>query len=158
MIRRPPRSTQSRSSAASDVYKRQHNAGAAVCERPVYDVAVAGHPAYVRGAPPDIVVLHIEDPLVGEGHEEQVPRGRVEDSLGFAGTATRVEDEEGILGIHWFWRAVGFNVGCRHLLVPPTVAAFLHLYRSVRSPYHEDVLDAGALLEGRVGVLLKGYE
>ena len=31
MIRRPPRSTQSRSSAASDVYKRQHEAVRATC-------------------------------------------------------------------------------------------------------------------------------
>src|SRR5680860_1916804 len=33
MIRRPPRSTQSRSSAASDVYKRQHIVDALITER-----------------------------------------------------------------------------------------------------------------------------
>src|SRR5450756_3220661 len=36
MIRRPPRSTQSRSSAASDVYKRQ----APVCDTAVFEVGV----------------------------------------------------------------------------------------------------------------------
>src|SRR5680860_1674089 len=41
MIRRPPRSTQSRSSAASDVYKRQ-------LDQPL-DVQRLGHPASVGG-------------------------------------------------------------------------------------------------------------
>ena len=46
MIRRPPRSTQSRSSAASDVYKRQSKAGAKIVYGPTtaktgFDMCVA---------------------------------------------------------------------------------------------------------------------
>src|SRR5450756_1957338 len=40
MIRRPPRSTQSRSSAASDVYKRQDGTREAVVEHPLHEVGV----------------------------------------------------------------------------------------------------------------------
>ena len=46
MIRRPPRSTQSRSSAASDVYKRQEGAKAAHRADP--SGAAAGHPRSYR--------------------------------------------------------------------------------------------------------------
>src|SRR5665809_161021 len=42
MIRRPPRSTQSRSSAASDVYKRQFLEGLAIAT-----YAIGSHEAYV---------------------------------------------------------------------------------------------------------------
>src|SRR5450756_1785102 len=46
MIRRPPRSTQSRSSAASDVYKRQRlNCAAEAHPSPVRDLRVAGDPS-----------------------------------------------------------------------------------------------------------------
>src|SRR5450756_3175863 len=53
MRRRPPRSTQSRSSAASDVYKRQRSAVAAWLE----DDALQGH-------------LHVAPGLVGRLDEE----------------------------------------------------------------------------------------
>src|SRR5665809_31778 len=46
MIRRPPRSTQSRSSAASDVYKRQVDG----C-----------HAVYIPGGGSDLLPLHLED-------------------------------------------------------------------------------------------------
>src|SRR5450756_3129829 len=52
MIRRPPRSTQSRSSAASDVYKRQFqdtvNAGAGLCDEEAVRVLVNEGPDRVR--------------------------------------------------------------------------------------------------------------
>eukprot|EP00826_Nyctotherus_ovalis_P043968 TRINITY_DN469_c0_g1_i14.p2 TRINITY_DN469_c0_g1~~TRINITY_DN469_c0_g1_i14.p2 ORF type:complete len:103 (+),score=21.01 TRINITY_DN469_c0_g1_i14:24-311(+) len=47
MLRRPPRSTQSRSSAASDVYKRQ-----------VYTIAQAWAARGVGGMPPHSSLLH----------------------------------------------------------------------------------------------------
>src|SRR5665809_135046 len=52
MIRRPPRSTQSRSSAASDVYKRQLD----------FDVLVPGHPP-LSGTKADVQLLreYLED-------------------------------------------------------------------------------------------------
>src|SRR5450756_3221669 len=49
MIRRPPRSTQSRSSAASDVYKRQ------MFDHPLLRLAVGGRHAYLE---PDLIALH----------------------------------------------------------------------------------------------------
>src|SRR5450756_3247238 len=44
MIRRPPRSTQSRSSAASDVYKRQRYGHPIATPRPVKDAGLQGEP------------------------------------------------------------------------------------------------------------------
>ena len=43
-----------------------HQAGRAVLQRAVDDVAVAGDPADIGGAPVDVFVLEIEDPLGGE--------------------------------------------------------------------------------------------
>ena len=66
MIRRPPRSTQSRSSAASDVYKRQHGAFSAVEE--VLDSCGAGRPfanfavAEDDHAVDDLSLIHISEP------------------------------------------------------------------------------------------------
>ena len=49
-----------------------HHDGRAVGERAVDDVAVAGDPADVGGAPVDVVVLEVEDELVGGGDPGQV--------------------------------------------------------------------------------------
>src|SRR5450756_3008780 len=57
MIRRPPRSTQSRSSAASDVYKRQG------LDRRHVPAAVAGHVVDARPDPLDRAVEATEDLL-----------------------------------------------------------------------------------------------
>ena len=49
-----------------------HHDGRAVGERTVDDVAVPGHPADVGGAPVDVFVLHVEDPLGGGVAADQV--------------------------------------------------------------------------------------
>src|SRR5680860_215602 len=68
MIRRPPRSTQSRSSAASDVYKRQADLGLAA----EAGLAVDLHPAGAADRRPAgaadreravVAVLHLQDPV-----------------------------------------------------------------------------------------------
>src|SRR5450756_1010212 len=56
MIRRPPRSTQSRSSAASDVYKRKtlvYTHGYGVCLNASNDVSNEGNPVFmIQNIPP----------------------------------------------------------------------------------------------------------
>ena len=65
MIRRPPRSTQSRSSAASDVYKRQDEDAALLYDSVVDDgefLAPEGTYIFCAGAPGDLSLIHISEP------------------------------------------------------------------------------------------------
>ena len=66
MIRRPPRSTQSRSSAASDVYKRQHHVPDVFFEIPRthLDVSVAPErrPPRIRHQVVALSLIHISEP------------------------------------------------------------------------------------------------
>ena len=72
----------------------------AVVERPVDDVRVAGHPADVGGAPPDRVVVDVEDPLVRDGDVEEVAGCRVQRALRLRRRARGVEEEERVLRVH----------------------------------------------------------
>ena len=65
MIRRPPRSTQSRSSAASDVYKRQlqhHRDAVADRKRQVVDAAQQVGRALLGVAAQFLSLIHISEP------------------------------------------------------------------------------------------------
>ena len=98
--------SQKRSGAGIVGNALEHDAGGAVAQRAVDDVAVAGDPADVGGAPVDVVLMIVEDHLVGHGGIEQVTAGGVHDALGLAGGAGGVEDEERIFGVHLLGRAV----------------------------------------------------
>ena len=95
----------------------------AVGERAVDDVAVAGDPADVGGAPVDVFVVQIEDEPGGPHRLQQIAGGGVQDAFGLAGGAAGVKDEERLLGIKGKSGAIltrgSFEV------VPPEVAAFL---------------------------------
>ena len=66
MIRRPPRSTLDRSSAASDVYKRQPQEVAGVLEAAEAAARggrwAVGFVAYEAGAALDLSLIHISEP------------------------------------------------------------------------------------------------
>ena len=65
MIRRPPRSTLDRSSAASDVYKRQVKLldfGVAKLARELDEVATDGEAFSVVGTPDYLSLIHISEP------------------------------------------------------------------------------------------------
>ena len=85
----------------------EHQRGRAVGERAVDDVAVAGDPADVGGAPVDVAVVVVEDVLVRHRDVDQVAAGGVQHALGLAGRARGVEDEQRVLGAHLLGRAVG---------------------------------------------------
>jgi hypothetical protein len=94
----------------------------AVGERAVDDVAVAGDPPDVGGAPVDVGLgLEVEDVLVREGGLREVPAAGVQDALRLPGGAARVEDEQWVLGLEALRLVL---VGdALELLVPPQVAA-----------------------------------
>ena len=65
MIRRPPRSTQSRSSAASDVYKRQGEGGVRRAGGGIGQGGAAERgdpPDGVHGPVPQLSLIHISEP------------------------------------------------------------------------------------------------
>ena len=70
------------------------DAGGAVAQRRVDNVAVSGHPADVRGAPIDRVGLDIEDVVVGRCRADQVSGSGVDDALGLGGGAAGIEQVE----------------------------------------------------------------
>src|SRR6202043_1612612 len=101
--------------------------GGAVAQRPVDDVAVAGHPTDVCGAPVDGVGLDVEDVVVGCRGAHQVTGGGVDDTLGLGGRPTRVQQVQEIFGVHLLARA-GFRIdaGALDRVVPPHISAGLH--------------------------------
>ena len=89
-----------------------HEAGRAVQQRRIDDVAVPGDPARVGGAPPAVFVLDVEDILQGGVGVDHVAAVGVHDALGPAGGAGGVQDEERVFGVHRLgvahpWLAMG---------------------------------------------------
>ena len=78
----------------------EHQRGRAIGQRAIDDIAVAGDPAHVGGAPVDVAVVVIEGDLVGHRGIDQIAAGGVHDALGLAGRARGVEDEQRIFGVH----------------------------------------------------------
>ena len=69
-----------------------HQRGRAVGERPIDDIAVAGHPADVGGTPVDVAVLIVEDVLMRHRREHEIAAGGVQHTLRRAGRARGVEE------------------------------------------------------------------
>src|SRR5690606_39210999 len=97
--------------------------GGAEGHGPVDDVAVPGDPADVGGAPVDVVLLEVEDVLGRQRHVDLVPAGRVQDALGTAGGARRVEDVGRVLGVDGHGGALVRRLA--HDVVVPLVPAGL---------------------------------
>ncbi len=98
-----------------------HQAGGAVLQRAVDDVAVAGDPADIGGAPVDVFFFQIEDPFRGEVGADGIAAGGVHNAFGFAGGAGGVEDVKRMFGVERLGRA--FVGGIGHQFVPPVIAA-----------------------------------
>ena len=100
-----------------------HQAGSAIEQRSVDDIAVASNPADIGSAPIGIFFLQIENPLGCDVDSNRVTRRCVHHSLRLAGRSRGIEDVERVLGIE---RLGGAFVGSfRHQFVPPMIAARL---------------------------------
>ncbi len=120
----------------------EHQADGAVRERPVDDVAVAGDPADVGGAPVDVAVVIVEHVLVRDRGVDHVAAGGVQHALRLAGRAGRVEDEQRILRAHLLAGAVGRHALGR--LVVIDVAAVLHGHLGAGVAHDDHGLDHAA--------------
>ena len=127
------------------------DAGRRVRERSVDDVRVARDPADVSRAPVDVVGLDVEDHLVAVAGAQEIARGRVHDALGLRGRPRRVEQVEHVLSRQRDRRAVGRLA--LDDVVPPDIAALGHRHgrRVPEAAHDEDMLDAGAPVDGLVG-------
>ena len=101
-------------------YAFKHDAGSALGQRAVNDVAVTGNPADIGRAPVSIFILIIEDPFESGHDVEQVAGGGVQNALGLAGAAAGVEDEQRIFSIHFLGLAGFLDIVLRHLVIPAT--------------------------------------
>ena len=108
----------------------EHQRGGAVGERAIDDVAVAGDPADVGGAPINVAVVIVEDVLMRHRRVDQIAGGGVQHALRLAGRARGVEDEQRILRVHVGARALRGD----HVLglVVPDVTHRIHVDRRRR--------------------------
>src|SRR5205823_6485631 len=125
----------------------------AVGERTVDDVTVPGHPADVGRTPVDVFFTQVENPFMGQSTAEQVAGGRVQDALGFPCRAAGVEDVQRMFAVEWLGGTVGGSV--RHQVVPPQVAAGLHIHFLIAAIEDDTFLDGRRLGEGSVDVFLE---
>ncbi|MPL84631.1 hypothetical protein SDC9_30596 [bioreactor metagenome] len=88
----------------------EHHRRRAIRQRAIDDVAVAGDPAHIRGAPEYVAVMIVEGVLMRHRGIDEIAAGGMHDALRFAGRARGVEDEERILRVHRPRRAVGRDV------------------------------------------------
>ena len=131
----------------------EHHRDRAVGERPVDDVAVAGHPADVGGTPVDVAVVIVEHVLMRQRNVDQKAAGGVQHALRLAGRARSVQDEQRVLGVHLLARAVRPD-GLGDLVVID-VAPRLHFHRRAGAPHDDDGADAARPFGGHVGIRLQ---
>ncbi len=90
---------------------------------------------------------------MGHGGVDQIAAGGVQHTLGLAGGAGGIEDEERILGVHLLGRAFGGRGGDG--LVIPDVAALGPFDLAAGAPDHDHGLDVRAFQHCRIGVFLQ---
>ena len=112
-----------------------HHRGGAIGEGAIHDVAVARNPAHIRGAPMDVVLADVENPLEGEVGPEVVARCGVNHTLGFSGGSGGVEHKQPVFTGHRLGWAIG-GLGA-HQLMPPMVAAGLHRGATLDPLHHQ---------------------
>jgi hypothetical protein len=95
----------------------------------------------------------VENVLVGEGSVNEVAAGCVDDTLWLTGRTRSVENEQRILGVHFFAWAFGGHLD--QLFVEPDVTAFLHLHIAAGVADDTDGHVASVVGERIVGVLFQ---
>nr|GEY12335.1 hypothetical protein [Tanacetum cinerariifolium] len=121
--------------------------GRAIGQRPVDDVAVAGDPADVSGAPVNFTRAVVEHALMGQGGIQQIACSGVQHALGLAGGAGGVKDEQRLFGAHFLRRAsAGGHVQQR---VVPDVAVTVPFDIATGALAHDDLLHAGSFRVGQ---------
>ena len=136
-------------------YALEHQRGRAVRKRTVDNIAVAGDPADIGGAPVDVTILVIEYILMGHRGVDHIAAGGVKHTLRLAGRSRSIEDEHRILGIHLFGRAV-----CRrpvHRLMIPDIATVDPADVAAGAAHDDDLVAVRTGVQGGVGIGFQWY-
>src|SRR5579871_4541325 len=131
-----------------------HKRGCASGQRTKDNIRVPGDPADIGGAPINVVIAHIEDPIHGGEDLGEISAGGVNYSLGLASGAGGIEDIERMLTIELLRRA-DFGAAGREIF-PPVIASGFHLRGKLLAFVDDHVLDGGALFQSFIHVLLEG--
>ena len=135
-------------------YALEHDRGRPVRKRSVHDVGVAGDPPDVCRAPVDVPVVIVEYVVMGHRGIRDVTARGMQHPFGLSSGAGCIQDEQRILGVHFFRRAVfRFRL---HEIVIPMVPAGLPRHLASGSVDHNDMLDTRGTFARRVAVRLEG--
>src|SRR5579863_237478 len=102
-----------------------HQAGGAVLQDAVDDVAVAGDPSDVGCTPVGVFVFEIENPFRSEVGSDGIAAGGVDKPFGFTGGAGGVKNIQRMFRVERLGGA--FAGDGSHELVPPVIAARLQM-------------------------------
>ncbi len=117
----------------------------------VQDVAVAGYPAEVSGAPVDVTVVVVKHILVGHGGVHHVTPGGVQHALGRTGGAGGVEHEQRVFRVHRL--RIALRRRGLHQVLITEVTTFGPGHRLIAGAgHHDDRLDVGRFLVTQSGV------
>src|SRR5204863_2762435 len=116
-----------------------HQGGRAIGDRPVDDIAVAGHPADICRAPTGVIITKVEDIFHGGINPYEISACCVQDAFRFPGRTTRVENVERMLAVQGGGRTMPINVF--HLAVPPDIAALFNVYLVTGASKNDHSLD-----------------
>ena len=131
----------------------EHHRDGAVGERAIDDVAVAGNPADVCGAPVDVAVVIVEHVLVRDRGIDEITAGGVQHAFRFARRAGGIENEQRVFRVHLLARAVARN-GLGDFIVV-NVAAGLHIDRRIGALDDDHGVYAADLLARSINVGLE---
>ncbi len=129
-----------------------HQRCGAIGQRAVDDVRVPGHPANVRRAPVDVVLLHVKNVAVSGGDADQISGRGMHNAFGFAGGAAGVKDIEHVLGVHRLGVALvgrGAIASCHQRSRP---ACMVGIGRLADSLHHDHFFNRGRALQRLVGI------
>ena len=101
-----------------------HHRGRPVSQRAVDDIAVAGDPANIGGAPVNVILFQVENPLGGGLRPQQIPRRAMDNPLGLARGAAGIQQKQQILAVHRLRRAGSGLIP--HQIVPPDIPSGGH--------------------------------
>ena len=133
----------------------EHQRCRPVRQRPVDNIAVAGHPADIGGAPVDVTILVVEHILMRHRGIDHVAAGGVKHTLRLAGRPRGIEDEHRVFGVHFRRRAIGRRLA--HRLVIPDIAPVDPGNVTAGAAHDNHLVAVGAGGKRGIGVRLQRY-
>ena len=133
----------------------KHEGSGTVGQRTVHNIAVAGDPAHICGAPVNLARLVIKDIFVGHGCPDHIAAGGMQHAFRRAGGARGIKDKQRVLGLHFLRWTVSSHLFSR--LVIPDVTVLLPGYVAARTAHHNNTFYIRALSKRVVDIGLERH-